>query len=305
MRRDIAFDADGTTLRGWLYRPDRGAGPFPVVVMAHGFSALKEMGLDDYAEVFCAAGLAVLVYDHRNLGASDGSPRDEIDPIAQLRDYGHAVTFACMQPDLDAQRIGLWGTSYSGGLVLIAAATDRRVKCVVSQVPYLSGYENATGTTTPERLADIERMLQGERLSLASGKPPTMVPVCTDDPAQPEDSPGRMSYRYFRHFADARGLSWPNRVTLRSLALRLQYEALPYLPRVAPTPLLMIVSGQDRITPTDIALRAFAQAHEPKKLVMIPGDHYRPYVEAFAESSAAARDWFVAHLKPEDDATPA
>jgi dienelactone hydrolase len=305
MRRDVEFDAGGTTLRGWLYVPDRGDRPFPVVVMAHGFSALKEMGLDDYAEVFCAAGLAVLVYDHRNLGASDGSPRDEIDPIAQLRDYGHAVTFASLQREVDAQRIGLWGTSYSGGLVLIASAIDRRVRCVVSQVPYLSGYENATRTTSPERLADIERLLQAERLSLASGRAPTMVRVCTDDPALPEDSPGRMSFRYFRHFADARGLDWPNRVTLRSLDLRMQYEALPYLPRVAPTPLLMIVSEQDRITPTDVALRAFADAREPKKLLTIPGDHYRPYVEAFVESSTAARDWFVAHLMPDENATPA
>lgn len=305
MRRDIAFDADGTTLRGWLYRPDVGAGPFPVVVMAHGFSALKEMGLDDYAEVFCRAGLAVLVYDHRNLGASDGTPRDEVDPIAQLRDYGHAVTFACQQPDIDQQRIGLWGTSYSGGLVLIAAAVDRRVQCVVSQVPYLSGWENAASTTSPERLAELERLLQAERLALAAGRPPTTVPVCTDDASQPADSPGRMSHRYFRHFADARGLDWPNRVTLRSLDLRLQYEALPYMPRIAPTPLLMIVSEKDRITPTDIALRAYAAALEPKKLVMIAGDHYRPYVEAFDESSTAARDWFVAHLRPEESATPA
>ena len=77
MRVDIAFNAGGVTLRGWLYKPDRGPRPFPLVVMAHGFSALKEMGLDAYAEVFSAAGLAALVYDNRNLGASDGEPRFE------------------------------------------------------------------------------------------------------------------------------------------------------------------------------------------------------------------------------------
>ena len=94
MRSDIEFSAAGVTLRGWLYLPDQGKGPWPLVVMAHGFSAVKEMGLDDYAEVFCAAGLAALVYDNRNLGASDGLPRQEI---------------------------------------------DRRVHCVVSQVPLASG----------------------------------------------------------------------------------------------------------------------------------------------------------------------
>ena len=75
MRGDVEFDADGTTLRGWLYTPDKGTPPFPAVVMAHGFSALKEMGLDQYAEVFAAVGLSALVYDNRNLGASDGNPR--------------------------------------------------------------------------------------------------------------------------------------------------------------------------------------------------------------------------------------
>ena len=80
MRQDVAFNAEGTTLRGWFYTPDSGAKPSPTIVMAHGFSAVKEMYLDSYAEVFAQAGLAVLVFDNRNFGASDGEPRQEIDP---------------------------------------------------------------------------------------------------------------------------------------------------------------------------------------------------------------------------------
>jgi AraC-like DNA-binding protein len=96
MRTDIAFDAeDGTTLRGWLYVPD-GGGPRPTVVMAHGFSAVKEQTLEDLAEVLVAQGLACVVYDHRNLGASDGTPRQDED------------------------RIGIFGSSYSGAHVLVA-----------------------------------------------------------------------------------------------------------------------------------------------------------------------------------------
>ncbi|MCX7622602.1 MAG: alpha/beta hydrolase, partial [Thermomicrobium sp.] len=66
MRRDIAFDTEGVVLRGWFVLPETGGGPYPTVVMAHGFSAVKEMYLDRYAEFFAAAGLAVLVFDHRN-----------------------------------------------------------------------------------------------------------------------------------------------------------------------------------------------------------------------------------------------
>ena len=93
MRNDIAFPSDGVTLRGWLYRPDDRPGDRPAIVMAHGFSATKEMYLDDFAEVFDAAGFAVMVYDHRNFGDSDGEPRGEIDPVAQIRGYRDAITW--------------------------------------------------------------------------------------------------------------------------------------------------------------------------------------------------------------------
>src|SRR5919206_2771898 len=133
-RTDVEFNAEGTTLRGWLYRPD-GDGSVPGVVMAHGFSAVKEMYLDSFAEVFAGAGLAALVFDNRNFGASEGEPRQEIDPWAQVRDYRDAITYARTRPEVDPGRIGVWGSSYSGGHVLVVAAIDRRVRCAVAQVP--------------------------------------------------------------------------------------------------------------------------------------------------------------------------
>jgi cephalosporin-C deacetylase-like acetyl esterase len=110
--------------------------------MAHGFSAVKEMYLDRFAEVFAAAGLNVLVFDNRCFGASDGEPRQEIDPWAQVRDYRDAITYLHTLPEVDPGRIGIWGSSYSGGHVLVVAAIDRRVKAVVSQVPLISGHAN-------------------------------------------------------------------------------------------------------------------------------------------------------------------
>ena len=84
MRKDIEFRTeDGVTLRGWLYLPDDAADQVPVVVMAHGFSAVKEMGVEQMADALAGEGFAVLAYDHRNLGASDGEPRQEIDIWAQ------------------------------------------------------------------------------------------------------------------------------------------------------------------------------------------------------------------------------
>ena len=91
-RRDIEFSAEGVVLRGWFYRAEGATGRAPTVVMAHGFSAVKEMYLDAFAEVFAAAGLNALVFDNRGFGASDGEPRQEIDPWQQVRDYRHAIT---------------------------------------------------------------------------------------------------------------------------------------------------------------------------------------------------------------------
>jgi cephalosporin-C deacetylase-like acetyl esterase len=167
MRADIEFDADGTTLRGWLYTPDDGSGPFPAIVMSHGFSAYKEMGLDEYAEVFAAAGFAVVVYDNRNLGASDGEPRFDIDAVAQARDYRHAISYAQSLAEVDAERVGIWGTSYTGGIVLKVAALDKRVKCVVSQVPFVCGYENVLQVMPLENLKGLYQMLDDERESHA------------------------------------------------------------------------------------------------------------------------------------------
>ena len=92
------------------------------------FSAVKEMYLDRFAEVFAAAGLSSVVFDNRNFGASEGEPRQEIDPWRQLRDYRDAITYAETLASTDPNRIGIWGSSYNGGHVLVVGAIDRRVR---------------------------------------------------------------------------------------------------------------------------------------------------------------------------------
>src|SRR5260221_6495225 len=133
-RRDIEFNAEGVTLRGWFYAAEGAGGSAPAVVMAHGFSAVKEMYLDSFAEMFAAAGLGVLVFDNRNFGASDGVPRQEIDPLAQVRDYRDAITYASTLPEVDATRIGSWARASPGGNERRLPRTDARAKASVSTV---------------------------------------------------------------------------------------------------------------------------------------------------------------------------
>ena len=161
-RTDVEFNAEGTTLRGWLYRPE-GDGPVPGVVMAHGFSATKEMYLDAFAEVFASAGLNALVFDNRNFGASDGEPRQEIDPWQQVRDYRHAVTWLRGQPNINRDEIGVWGSSYSGGHVLVLGAIDRRIKCVVSQVPLVTGWRNVQRLVRSDLIAQVRAQCDADR----------------------------------------------------------------------------------------------------------------------------------------------
>ena len=161
-RRDIEFDAEGVTLRGWFYPAEGASATAPTIVMAHGFSAVKEMYLDAYAEVFAAGGLNALVFDNRNFGASDGEPRQEIDPWAQVRDYRHAITYAGTLSESD-DRIGVWGSSYSGGHVLVVAAIDRRVKAVVCQVPMVSGHDNFRALVRADLIAGFQAGFNDDR----------------------------------------------------------------------------------------------------------------------------------------------
>jgi hypothetical protein len=91
---------------------------------------------------------ACLVFDYRYLRASDGEPRGQIFPWEQIEDHRNAITYASELPEVDAERLGIWGTSYSGGHVLCVGALDRRVKCVASQVPPIDGWRDLTRLVT-------------------------------------------------------------------------------------------------------------------------------------------------------------
>ena len=229
MRKDIEINAEGTILRGWFYTPDRQSGKAPAIVMAHGFSAVKEMYLDRFAEHFCAAGLGAVVFDNRNFGASDGQPRQEIDPWTQVRDYRHAITWARMQREVNPERIGVWGSSYSGGHALVVGAIDRRVKCVVSQVPLISGYRNIQRLVRPDFLGPLRAQLDADREARFRGEAPAMIPVVAPDPQAPSALPTPDSYQWFTDTGRERAKSWRNEVTLRTLEMLMEYEPGSYI----------------------------------------------------------------------------
>ena len=297
MRKDVEFNTeDGVTLRGWLYLPDRARGRVPTIVMAHGFSALKENYLDKYAEVYSTAGLGALVFDNRNFGASDGEPRQHIDPWRQVADYRDAITYASALSEVDENGVGIWGSSYSGAHVLVVGAIDRRVKCVVSQVPLISGHRNARRLIRADMIAAVQAAFVADRKGRYEGKPHGMIAVVSNDPNVPCALPTPDSYEWFTETARLRAPAWRNEVTLQSVELFTEYEPGAYIEFISPTPLLMVVAAGDHLTVADEAIAAYSRALEPKKLALLRGGHFDAYVKDFTAASGAARDWFVEHL---------
>jgi fermentation-respiration switch protein FrsA (DUF1100 family) len=293
-RTDIEFPAEGgVTLRGWLFLPD-GPGPHPAITMAHGYAGVKEHGLERFAEAFADSGFAVLVHDHRGFGASDGSPRFDVDPWRQIADWRRAISFLESRPEVDADRISLWGTSYAGGHAIVLGATDRRLRCVVAQVPTISGFEQGLRRVPPEAVAALEESFAEDERAQFGGEPLRTQAVVSDDPAVPASYRARDAVDFYLQPTPP-GV-WENQVTVRSTRAARMYEPGVWISRVSPTPLLLVVGERDTITVTDLALAAYERALEPKRLVLLPGGHFDPYLSGFKESSGAAVDWFRRHL---------
>ena len=286
-QRDVEFRSDGLTLRGWLRTPDT-ATPHPLVILAHGLGGLKEWTIPDVAAALVDAGIAAMAFDYRNFGDSDGRPREEVDHCGQIEDWQSAITFATMQPEIDAKRIGLWGTSLGGRNVIAVAALDARVSCVFAQVPLI----HAGPTTSAMMLGcDVEqfnRMLADDRRDRALGNPPRYITFDTG----PDTEYGE----YWATFGVAERRNWNPRLTIRSLEPTLASDIRHLMKLIAPKPLRMIVADRDTVCPTDGQLAAFAGAGEPKSLVRLNGHHYCVYTTWKDVAIASAREWFVEHL---------
>jgi fermentation-respiration switch protein FrsA (DUF1100 family) len=296
VRRNISFKTiDGVVLRGWHFLPRTVNGKVATIVMTHGFGGVKEMYLDDFAAAFAAAGFGAIVYDNRGLGESDGEPRQEVDPWRQLSDMRDAITYAQALPETDPNLIGLWGSSFSGGHAIVTAANDRRVKCVVAQVPFISGYHTSRRYTRADLAESALAMIDADRAARFRGEAPMMLPISPPALGEPAVMPSRESYEFTAE-SSKRAPTFRNEVTLRSMDLAGGYEPGFYIERVSPTPLLMIIGTKDVECHYEIGLAAYERALQPKKLVTVKGGHFVCYVKEFELASSEAVAWFKAHL---------
>lgn len=285
----VRFDSDGVRLAGDLYRPD-GPGPFPAIVMAGGWCYVKELAQPTYARAFAEAGFLTLVFDYASFGESDGEPRQHIDPAQQVADYRNAVSYLEAREDVDADRIGAWGISYSGGHVLILGAIDSRVRAVCGIVPVADGYQNmrlAHGTVGFRRFTAA--LLDARRLKYRSGE-------VTYIPHQPAEEGGLATWPFpaskvaFAALKEREAPNYRGEATAESSELLLGYSVFPYLSRLVGKPTRLVVAEGDDHTHWDLALAAYdAIPGERKELdVIARANHLTLYSDRERQQAAAA-----------------
>jgi fermentation-respiration switch protein FrsA (DUF1100 family) len=299
LKREIEFPSNGLRCRGWVFVPDRGApaGPAPAIVMAPGFSVVKEMfGLSNYGERFAGAGFVTLLFDFRFLGASDGGPRGRIVSHEQQEDYRNAITWLSLQPEVDPERIGAWGTSYAGGHVLHLAAFDRRIKVAVVQAPTVNPIEQIVHRAGREGLDELRRRLVADRRQrFESGTVNYAKVVGLPGEFAALRAPG--AYEAMMREAE-RAPNWVNQVTLDSLEDYVEYLPTASIERICPTPLLMILAEHDALIPVHLSRAAFERAGEPKELLTLPCGHFDVYEAEpwFSTATNSMVSWLTKHL---------
>jgi fermentation-respiration switch protein FrsA (DUF1100 family) len=297
---EVSFKCNGVVVRGDLYLPD-GPGPHPTVVMAGGWCYVKELRQPDYATAFVDAGMAALIFDYRNLGASDGEPRQHLDPWGQIEDYKTAITYVESRSELDSDRIGVWGISYSGGHALILAAIDDRIKAAVANVPVIDGFQTMWRVHGSERFRRLRETIAEDRRTLLATGEYGYLPMSGDP-----DGSGLSTWPFeevrivFEELKKTQAPRHEHRNTIASVDLLMQYNALPYVERIVDTPTMMITAEGDDITMEDLELKAFKGITTPdKRLLVLPQtSHMTLYsnVSRLEIAAVAARNWYMQHL---------
>jgi fermentation-respiration switch protein FrsA (DUF1100 family) len=296
VRSDVSFNSGGLACRGWLYRPANAVGPCPVIVMSHGVTAVKEQHLEPFAQRFADEGFAVLVFDYRFLGGSEGSPRGRVVPHLQHEDIRAALTFVSRHPGIDPARIGLWGTSFSGGHALFVGALDPRVKVVVAQVPALNIPHSLIALITREVFNGLLGTLAEDQAVRNAGGEGASLPV-VGLPGQPAFLAASDAYEWFTTSAQ-QAPTWLNSISLESLARVAEYVPDAFIELISPKPLLMQVATRDTLIPSTLARQAFHRAGEPKKLELFECGHFDPYANEpwHTRFLGSQVRWFKEHL---------
>lgn len=288
----VAFYSGGERVAGTFYLPDSsGDKPGPAVVQGPGWMGLRTARLyEPYHQAFAAAGIAVLIIDYRGFGDSGGDPL-AFSPGRQLQDLINAVTYLTTRPEVDADRIGAFGSGGTGGgNAVCLAAADRRVRSVVSQVPVADGRDWLRRMRRSyEWYEFLDRLESDREKRVITGQGELVHPRQIMIP-----TPERRATS-IKKDVDSR---IPTLLPLAAAEAIMAYQPLDAVDKISPRPLLIVAVEDDPVTPTDHAEALYERAGPPKKLIVQrQTTHYGAYRQYGKTIIPQMVDWFTQSLK--------
>ncbi len=292
-RRDVSFQVKGTKVSAWLYLPENLSAPVPCIIMAHGFGGTKDILLERYASRYLEAGYAVLTFDYRHFGESEGEPRQLMLISYQLEDFRAAIAYARSLKEIDPARIVLWGASASGGYGIVIAAKDKKIACVVSQCP---GLDHKASEQMFRKKLGIRHMLRlfvhGQRDMMRSrlGLSPHKIPMV--------GKPGTMAFlpvlEAYEGYSKVVSENFINEVCARIILRSHGFNPVKHIQNVR-CPVLIQICDYDELAPirpeTEKELRKYA---EMKRYPIAHFDIYRG--DNFEKAVSDQLEFFKKHL---------
>lgn len=296
-RTDVSFSVRGTALSARLYLPRGLSGPFPCIIMGSGLGGTMDMGLEGYAAPFQNAGFAVLIFDYRYFGQSDGEPRQLIWIPDQLEDWTVAIEYARSLARIDPARIALWGTSLSGGHVITIAARDKRIACVAAQCPGVDGRASAEMAFEKQPIGYSLRMLMhGQRDIVRSwlGMSPHVVPIV----GKVGSVALMTSAQAYDAFAQLAPDSFINEACARIIVRGDKYRPITYAAHVR-CPVLLQICQKDELLPVESIEETGRILGPYGEIKRYPMGHFDVYFGSNRENCTNDQiEFYRKHLRP-------
>lgn len=290
--RALRFLSAGQSCRGDLHLPD-GEAPFATLIMGHGLGLTRACGLAPFRDAFLEAGYAVFLFDYRHFGESEGVPRERLSPAGQVADWQAALHAMRARPEVDNQRLVLWGTSFAGGLVTVATARDSGVAAMIAQCPMMDGLASVLEVI---RYAGPWQALKLTALGLLDlaraglGLAPWYIPSA----APPGQVAAMSSADAFGGYEALLAEGVPNRVAARIGLTLPWFRPVQEAGRVR-CPALVQICENDSVAPVSAADRA-VEAMRDVRVKRYPVGHFDIYQGEARQRSIADQCDFLAEV---------
>ncbi len=290
MEQKVCFFSAGVPIAGVIGIPDdyRQGEKRAGIVFCCGFISVKEIHIPANAEYMRRRGYVTLRFDYRYFGESGGEPRSRLIPQDQVADIQSAVTFLQHRPEVDPERIGLYGHSWGFGNVSYVAGIDDRIKCTVGIGGPADCERQFRLGTGFERF--LERVKRARTEFILTGKP-TYADVSKFMGRDPEMA---------RVIEEQKQLysTWRPEFTFESLADVMRFKPESVVHQIAPRAIMWLFSDADKLVSQFEGTSFLAKAREPKQLVILNGlthdDMYRE--PGFSQVMEHTRAWFAKYL---------